>query len=1210
MKKLNSRNVRIFVSSTFRDMDFERDLLRTIVSQRLNDYFSPSGINVEFVDLRYGVNTSSETDRHERDLQIFNFCMNEIGDCSPFFIALIGHRYGWIPEMMTQGQFEEIAALREEDLPIATDKLSITVMECLYGPLGKGHEKDGALLYLRKPDSYENLSEAEKADFIDSGNGARLSETFRSYIIDKAKESGDAIKIQEYTLHQDRHFSDESAEWCEQVFNNVRDMISERLVDDLTAQSVASDDFVLMQNRYMTELAGKFVGREELISKCCEKIDRIRQCRVVSQMPGLGLSSTVAKLCQLYGDRPDAIALYASDEVGSEVTIKQIFQGFGRMICYRLGLEVPGEFTDTGIHSSNLRPVFCAILKRAQQSGLTAVFALDGDFEYESGFNLLEFICEDSSYRQRRIYIEGYCYPNDSDLKLRQEYSDYVDVEVGPLDERTKILLTSSLPQSVAKRLRQRWESGMTIWMSIAVHILENLGRSQMMAMRSRGDEGAMASYLEMIVEKMPSDPADLIDQWNGQLADIFGEKTVRAIGCAMTICPLGLSERGMSLIAEIPEATVAAYRSALGNETKYMSSGVYQLANDFIGKDYDEDVEKMLCETAKRAAVYLQSQAALSGERISLLSAYLFSSDYRATAKELCETQEVRSINARDTGLLMHVFALTQPRQLKTIFRRILAEADRVGSINMLHWVKLLYDSKLQELAHELIEIFKEEADKRIDFDDVLEAIYYREYLMAENKEAKLEIIDRGLALTQGKLTAHCHLRNRFLRFVNLCNFSPSTNTTAPLDNYNTYYHTLRDARLLGVRAGEENNEYAVFSFYRARLLQYYGRMNEAIDSLFESLAAGEYVVKERLTTDYSNDDIWQAIDNLGRTISEGEIMMRSQSFKPVLVKRFAGVCERYAGYIEEYLNRTVYFGQFLRLHYFNALTIAAVLSDVSLDEKLVRLEILLDRASWTEEEILAGVKKCIITSGIYTGEESWINFTEHTVAKLCVLSSMMLVIAFEDDYNFSHNQTFNSCGERFFKILNNSKTEDIPRVLDVNLYLRNVYLAGLLYFHDDDDWNNLCDVLKQMIEFGYRCVYENLVLDISGGSVGDSDYYDECIADEDCQSVVEHFQSIGWPVLSDYYYYGLALMRLGEVVEAMNVYKMLSDLAPLMPQGARLSVITNLLFAALAARNYELFDNTLQLLSAEDREDDDIIELCNHRRAGTLPETLGYEL
>lgn len=1210
MKKLNSRNVRIFVSSTFKDMDFERDLLRTIVSQRLNDYFSPSGINVEFVDLRYGVNTSSEADRHQRDLQIFNFCMNEIGDCSPFFIALIGHRYGWIPEMMTKGQFEEIAALRGEDLPIATDNLSITVMECLYGPLGKGHEKDGALLYLRKPDSYENLSDAERTDFIDSDKGGRLSETFRNYIIDKAKESGDTIKIQEYTLHQDRHFSDESAEWCEQVFKNVRDMISERLVDDLMAQSVASDDFALMQNRHMTELAGKFVGREELISKCCEKIDRIRQCRVVSQMPGLGLSSTVAKLCQLYGDRPDAIALYASDEVGAAVSIKHVFQGFGRIICYRLGLEVPSEFTDTDIHSSKLRPVFCAILKRAQQSGLTAVFALDGAFEYESDFNLLEFICEDSAYRHRRIYIEGYCYTNDGDLKLKQEYTDYVDVEVGPLDEKTKILLTSSLPQPVAMRLRQRWESGMTVWMAIAVHILENLGRSQMMTMRSRGDEGAMASYLEKIVDKMPSEPINLIDQWNGQLADIFGEKTVRAIGCASTICPLGLSERGMSQIADIPEATVAAYRFALGNENKYMSPGVYQFANTFIGRDYDEEVEKMLYETAKRASVYLQSQAALPGERICLLAAHLYGSDYRAAAEVLLDTQEVRSINERNTGLLVSVFALTQPRQLKTIFRRIFAEADRVGSVNMLHWVKLLYDSKQQDLAHEIIEIFKEEANKRTDFDDVLEAIYYREYLMAEDEEAKREIIGRGLALTQDKLTADSHLRNRFLRFVNLCDYTPSTETTAPLDDYNAYYHILKDAGLLGVRPGEENNEYAVFSFYRARLLQYYGRLDEAVESFFESLEAGEYVVRHRLTSDFSNDDIRMALDNLGRSISEGEIMMRGQLYKTDLLKIFAGVCERYGGYIEEYLKRTVYFDRFLRLHYFNALSLAALLSDVSLDEKLVRLELLLERAAWTEVEILAGVKKCIVTSGIFAGEESWKNFTEHTVAKLCVLSSTMLVIAAEDDSEFSHNQDFLDCYQHFFEILNDSNTEDIPRLFEVNLYLRNVYLAGLLYFHDSDNWNNLCKILERMLEFGYRCVYESLVLDISGGSVGDSDYYDECIADEDYQSVVEHFQSIGWPVLSDYYYYGLALMRLGEVVEAMNVYKMLSDLAPLMPQGARLSVITNLLFAALAARNYELFDNTLQLLSVEDREDDDIIELCNHRRAGTLPETLGYEL
>jgi WD40 repeat protein len=86
------KTVRIFISSTFRDMHAERDHLVRIVFPELKERCRKMHVHVIDVDLRWGV---TETDaEHGKALDI---CLDEIDSCRPYFLGLLGHRYGWIP---------------------------------------------------------------------------------------------------------------------------------------------------------------------------------------------------------------------------------------------------------------------------------------------------------------------------------------------------------------------------------------------------------------------------------------------------------------------------------------------------------------------------------------------------------------------------------------------------------------------------------------------------------------------------------------------------------------------------------------------------------------------------------------------------------------------------------------------------------------------------------------------------------------------------------------------------------------------------------------------------------------------------------------------------------------------------------------------------------------------------------------------------------
>lgn len=97
------RTIRVFISSTFRDMHAERDYLSRQVFPELRSRCQRRGAEFIGLDLRWGV-TEEEAQR-EGALKI---CLDEIERCRPFFVCLLGSRYGWVPppEEVPARQFE------------------------------------------------------------------------------------------------------------------------------------------------------------------------------------------------------------------------------------------------------------------------------------------------------------------------------------------------------------------------------------------------------------------------------------------------------------------------------------------------------------------------------------------------------------------------------------------------------------------------------------------------------------------------------------------------------------------------------------------------------------------------------------------------------------------------------------------------------------------------------------------------------------------------------------------------------------------------------------------------------------------------------------------------------------------------------------------------------------------------------------------------
>jgi WD40 repeat protein len=113
--------VKVFISSTFRDMEAERDHLVRVVFPKLREKLIKRCIHLVDVDLRWGV--TSEQDA-------LDVCREIIDDCRPRFLCILGGRYGWTPPG------------REE---------SITAQEIRYAALNLLEVKEYRFFYLRDP---------------------------------------------------------------------------------------------------------------------------------------------------------------------------------------------------------------------------------------------------------------------------------------------------------------------------------------------------------------------------------------------------------------------------------------------------------------------------------------------------------------------------------------------------------------------------------------------------------------------------------------------------------------------------------------------------------------------------------------------------------------------------------------------------------------------------------------------------------------------------------------------------------------------------------------------------------------------------------------------------------------------------------------------------------------------------------------------------
>jgi hypothetical protein len=149
------RLVRVFVSSSFRDMHAEREELVKHIFPQLRKQCEQRGVLWADVDLRWGV-----TEQRKTDGQVLPICLTEIERCRPFFIGLLGQRLGKAVGSMHPD------ILRRWPWLNGYQDASLTEIEMLHGALRDPTVAQSAVFYLRDPSYLDRLlPDSNPSDF-------------------------------------------------------------------------------------------------------------------------------------------------------------------------------------------------------------------------------------------------------------------------------------------------------------------------------------------------------------------------------------------------------------------------------------------------------------------------------------------------------------------------------------------------------------------------------------------------------------------------------------------------------------------------------------------------------------------------------------------------------------------------------------------------------------------------------------------------------------------------------------------------------------------------------------------------------------------------------------------------------------------------------------------------------------------------------------
>ena len=331
----------VFVSSTFQDMQAERDHLRTYVFPELEERLRAVRVRLEWVDLRLGIATASLPSESAREQQVLKVCLSEARRCRPFVIVLLGDRYGWVPpdERVTP-------AAAEEGLVGDIAGSSVTDLEIRVGVLAPKSAPHRCFIYLRDSLPYDKMP-ADVATFYADACDPQPAGQERAARLTTMKQRLEAAlpdRMRRYQADWDaeRARVTRLEPWGRVVLEDLWHELSQDATTDAPALSPAEAERNAVED-FALDRARDFVGRERLlnylirIATASERGAAHGVC--VTGEPGAGKSAIVGELMRRLRGTDTFVLAHATDASPRSSSVDAMLTRFVGELAGALGVD-------------------------------------------------------------------------------------------------------------------------------------------------------------------------------------------------------------------------------------------------------------------------------------------------------------------------------------------------------------------------------------------------------------------------------------------------------------------------------------------------------------------------------------------------------------------------------------------------------------------------------------------------------------------------------------------------------------------------------------------------------------------------------------------------------------------------------------------------------------------------------------------------------
>lgn len=426
IKPISWRTMRVFISSTFKEMFWEREKLVKETFPMLRKFCDEHGVLLTDVDLRWGI-----TDERKAEKGTLALCLAEIERCRPYFIGLLGESYGTILENISTELTAQYPWLSTKE------ERSITELEITAAVLTDSSAAKSAFFYFRDPTYSDNQPEHRRDDVVEVNPSAKNKvEELKQRI----RESGANVKDDCYTNLEDldRFVLEDFKKFIDHEFplNSAPDSLDRERVE---------------HEAYAHFHREAYVEREKYFKRLEEHVNTEGPPLVVLGESGVGKSALLAnwylKYCQAH---PDHIALMHFVGASAQSTdwaglVRRILGELKRR--FDIQEEIP---TNENELSGTLGNWLRSASLQCRSSGdriVIIIDALDALEDHEGALNLTWL--PDQVYPETRLILSTL--PGRPLEEMQRRECDFL--EVTPLDPEERIALITGFLQRFGKEL-------------------------------------------------------------------------------------------------------------------------------------------------------------------------------------------------------------------------------------------------------------------------------------------------------------------------------------------------------------------------------------------------------------------------------------------------------------------------------------------------------------------------------------------------------------------------------------------------------------------------------------------------------------------------------------------------------------------------------------------------------------------------------------